>query len=151
MSTTLILAACGLSVLFFILWLTALRVEAVKTVLKILTVCFLLGISFFSIFGFLASFENVTNSRYWKASYAVVFIFSVVLSLKIIGVPKSLWTKSSIFSFQKTSWKHSWKYDESLLDTLKNDSFVPRLTHMYGLGECVGETAKHTFYRRRWP
>ena len=103
MSTTLILAACGLSVLFFILWLIVLRVETVKTVLKILTVCFLLGISFFSIFGFLASFENVTNSGYWKPSYAVVFIFSVVLSLKIIGVPKSLWTKSSIFSFQKTS------------------------------------------------
>ena len=103
MSTTLILAACGLSVLFFILWLIALRVEAVKTVLKILTVCFLLGISFFSIFAFLASFENVTNSGYWKASYAVVFVFFVVLSVKIIGVPKSLWTKSSIFSSQKTS------------------------------------------------
>ena len=90
---------------FFILWLTALRVEAVKTVLKILTVCFLLGISFFSIFGFLASFENVTNSGYWKASYAVIFIFSVVLSLKIIGVPKSLWTKKQHFLISKNILK----------------------------------------------
>jgi hypothetical protein len=45
----------------------------------------------------------VTNSGYWKVSYAVVLIFSVVLNLKIIGVLKSLWTKSSIFSSQKTS------------------------------------------------
>tara|TARA_B100000497_G_C7633662_1_gene380856 strand:+ start:809 stop:1078 length:270 start_codon:yes stop_codon:yes gene_type:complete len=72
------------------------RFEAAKTFLKILTVCFLSGISFFSIFGFLASFEDVTNSEYWKASYAVVLIFSVVLNLKIIGVPKSLWIKNSI-------------------------------------------------------
>ena len=103
MPATLILTTCGLSILFFILWLIALRVEAVKTLLIILTVCFLLGISFFSIFGFLASFEDVTNSGYWKVSYAVVLIFFVVLNLKIIGVLKSLWTKSSIFSSQKIS------------------------------------------------
>ena len=103
MSATLILTTCGLSIHFFILWLIALKVDAVKTLLRILTVCFLLGISFFSIFGFLASFEDVTNSGYWKVSYAVVLIFFVVLNLKIIGVLKSLWTKSSIFSSQKTS------------------------------------------------
>ncbi len=75
---------------FFILRLTARRFEATKTLLKTLTVGFLSGIPFFPIFEFLASFEDITNSGYWKASYTAVLIFSVVLNLKIIGVPRSL-------------------------------------------------------------
>ena len=104
-SATLIPAACGLSILFYTV-AHGTQIWGCKNVIKILTVCFLSGISFF-IFGFLASSEDVANLGYWKASYAVVLIFSVVFNLKLIGVPKSLWIKSGIFSSQKTSWKYS--------------------------------------------
>jgi len=102
-SATLIPAACGLSILFYTV-AHGTQIWGCKNVIKILTVCFLSGISFF-ILGFLASSEDVANLGYWKASYAVVLIFSVVLNLKLIGVPKIALNKKRYFFISKNILK----------------------------------------------
>ncbi|MDA7938276.1 hypothetical protein N9B71_04340 [Pirellulales bacterium] len=95
MAASLIITAFCLNILFLFLWFMAFKVTVIK---KILGVWPCLGVSLFSFFGFLASFEPGSGHAYWKAVYGAVLLFSLVIIFRITGMLKYFTTRSTTSS-----------------------------------------------------